>query len=639
MVHSDSDDQVSKADDNDQKFCPAYAKANFPFEGRNNDELSFSKGDIIAVTQQIDGGWWEGTLGPSTGWFPSAYVSLLSDTGTFFKIFDLSLNYLYAFIFELKYVDGLCKVKHCLERAEHLAKNIGLPDHPDESLDRLSGSNESSLQTYRKQIIEDFLESERTYVKEMLEFYNNLLSKLNYEEQIADQPVACLAGNLKRLIFYQQEILNSIEDAVSKDSSNAKIGGLLLAAASSIRELLREYCQNHPSAIDFVLKNREIYTKATGGFGSNINQLISCLSKPFRHLEKYAATLNEIERSMSGTNADKGNTQRAVAVFRDIANLCMSVRKQKEMQLELKNSGLIEGLSSSEIEALGDIIYMGSVTLGDEETLVEEHLPVDRCLVLFSTALIVLEITQTLNKYILKEKIDTEGMKVKRIEPKLSLLIVSGDHSFDTLMSVSFTEELQRWIEAFCSCANVNVCGSCTISTAAVSEKHDISEVRSVSELSPPRKPEILQMPIPSKAEKSKNIPGFRIDHNLEMILPDSGQEKADQSKEETKQKNKMRLYSGYALRPYPVVRGNWAVDYSRKISIKLRKSASQMDQEDAYLLRIVEGYCDIKKHDKASCSGSLGYMGNQPPQLIVAEDEKILMEELIGDEVVVQEK
>ena len=37
-------------------------------------QLCFSKGEIITVTQVLDGGWWEGTLNGKTGWFPSNYV-------------------------------------------------------------------------------------------------------------------------------------------------------------------------------------------------------------------------------------------------------------------------------------------------------------------------------------------------------------------------------------------------------------------------------------------------------------------------------------------------------------------------------------------------------------------------------------
>lgn len=50
-------------------------QAEFSFKGENNDELCFNKGDVITVTQQEEGGWWEGTLGEKTGWFPSNYVN------------------------------------------------------------------------------------------------------------------------------------------------------------------------------------------------------------------------------------------------------------------------------------------------------------------------------------------------------------------------------------------------------------------------------------------------------------------------------------------------------------------------------------------------------------------------------------
>lgn len=49
-------------------------KARFNFKQNNEDELSFAKGDVIQVTRQEEGGWWEGTLNGKTGWFPSNYV-------------------------------------------------------------------------------------------------------------------------------------------------------------------------------------------------------------------------------------------------------------------------------------------------------------------------------------------------------------------------------------------------------------------------------------------------------------------------------------------------------------------------------------------------------------------------------------
>lgn len=57
--------------------------------------------------------------------------------------------------------------------------------------------------------------------------------------------------------------------------------------------------------------------------------LTTGLSKPFRRLDKYSAMLQELERHMESGHADRGDTQRSVAVFKDIAvsfNLILVVR-------------------------------------------------------------------------------------------------------------------------------------------------------------------------------------------------------------------------------------------------------------------------------------------------------------------------
>lgn len=58
-------------------------KARFNFQQTNEDELCFNKGDIIQVTRQEDGGWWEGTINGKTGWFPSNYVKEIKGSGEF----------------------------------------------------------------------------------------------------------------------------------------------------------------------------------------------------------------------------------------------------------------------------------------------------------------------------------------------------------------------------------------------------------------------------------------------------------------------------------------------------------------------------------------------------------------------------
>ena len=37
-------------------------------------QLQFEKGELIAVTRMVDGGWWEGICNGRSGWFPGNYV-------------------------------------------------------------------------------------------------------------------------------------------------------------------------------------------------------------------------------------------------------------------------------------------------------------------------------------------------------------------------------------------------------------------------------------------------------------------------------------------------------------------------------------------------------------------------------------
>ncbi|KAL7983863.1 hypothetical protein Chor_000739 [Crotalus horridus] len=66
--------QYRSLDMTDNSNHQLVVRAKFNFQQTNEDELSFTKGDIIHVTRVEEGGWWEGTHNGKTGWFPSNYV-------------------------------------------------------------------------------------------------------------------------------------------------------------------------------------------------------------------------------------------------------------------------------------------------------------------------------------------------------------------------------------------------------------------------------------------------------------------------------------------------------------------------------------------------------------------------------------
>lgn len=70
-------------------------------------------------------------------------------------------------------------------------------------------------------------------------------------------------------------------------------------------------------------------------------------------------------------------------------------------------------------------------------------------------------------------------------------------------------------------------------------------------------------------------------------------------------------------------------------------------EQEDAYLMKIIEGYygstnlniSTVRTGVTSNISKSHSNNDDMRPQLIVADEEKIFVEEIEGDEVVVKEK
>ena len=47
--------------------------------------------------------------------------------------------------------------------------------------------------------------------------------------------------------------------------------------------------------------------------------LTTGLSKPFRHLERYAGLMQEVEQHLSDDHPDRGDTQRSIGFYKNVA--------------------------------------------------------------------------------------------------------------------------------------------------------------------------------------------------------------------------------------------------------------------------------------------------------------------------------
>ncbi|XP_030383432.1 rho guanine nucleotide exchange factor 7 isoform X2 [Scaptodrosophila lebanonensis] len=331
---------------------PLVVQAEYSFMGSNNDELCFKKGDLITVTQREDGGWWEGTLNDKTGWFPSNYVN--------------------------EYKSQL-----------PIVETIRPPEE---------------IQEYRSVVLKDLLDSERAHVAELQGLLENFLEPMQQTQILSQDEYAQLMCNFVEIVKTHEELLQQIEDC------NDRVGKLFLTSAPLMKKVHQAYCAAHPKAIVILDKYKdelEKYMERQGAATPGLLVLTTGLSKPFRRLDKYSAMLQELERHMESSHPDRGDTQRSVAVYKDIAATCSATRRQKELELQVL-TGPVRGWQGQELSTLGDIIHMGSVAVGPDHR--------DRYFVLFPQTLLILSVSQRMSAFIYEGKLPLTGIIVSRLE-------------------------------------------------------------------------------------------------------------------------------------------------------------------------------------------------------------------------------
>ncbi|XP_014292931.1 rho guanine nucleotide exchange factor 7 isoform X1 [Halyomorpha halys] len=369
---------------------PYLVQAVYSFKGKNNDELCFKKGDIITVTQLDDGGWWEGTLDEKTGWFPSNYVK------------------------EYK----------------------GQSDH----LSPLKTPSDIAAQqrAYRPVVLKDFIDSEKAHITDLQHLMSNVLTTVEKSEILSKEEFSFIISNLKEVLKLHEEVLAGVERNTSKTPLEQRVGKFMLNLAPKLKIIHENYCVGHPKAAFIINKHEEELLKLLDG---SVLTLTSGLSKPFRRVEKYPNHLQELERHLEESHPDRGDTQRAVSVYKDIASTCSVLRRQKEMEIEIMNGG-VRGWEGQDIAKMGDIIQMGSVAVWPEHR--------DRYFVLFPTTLLMLSASHRMSAFIYEGKLPLTGIKVNKLEDtenyKNAFEIIGP--LIERIVAICQTkEDQQKWVD------------------------------------------------------------------------------------------------------------------------------------------------------------------------------------------------
>uniref|UniRef100_A0A4W5PGF3 Rac/Cdc42 guanine nucleotide exchange factor (GEF) 6 n=1 Tax=Hucho hucho TaxID=62062 RepID=A0A4W5PGF3_9TELE len=540
-------------------------KARFQFKQKNEDELSFNKGDLIRVSRQEEGGWWEGSLNGKTGWFPSNYVR------------------------EVKPCD-----KPVSPKASQLTKN------------------------YYSVVVQDILEHEREFVKELQTMLSCYLRPLKASDKLSITDSGSLSGNLEEILTFQQGLVLALDECTKVPESQQRLAACYLNLIGQIRRLYRSYCSSHPSAVCVLTDHSEelgTFMESQGASMPGILTLTTSLSKPFMRLDKYPILLQELERHMEEAHPDYSDILKVTVAFKSLVTHCQDLRKRKNLELQILSEP-VKGWEGDSMKSLGHVAYMSLVHMQNGTNEEKE----ERYLVMFPGVLVLLSASPRMSGFIYQGRLPLTGSTVSRQTEDTE----NGHYTFEITGSTmdrvtvfcSNLQELQEWLDhlhAYSEGASpvgiivkpVSMVGTPTHQSHLPSFSTPCQANR--GPLEPPKttKPWSLSCLRPAPPLKPSAALGY----------------KEDSSKS-----------SGPIKNFFPKRRAE------RKHSddeFLLRKSTAALE-EDAQILKVIEAYCTGASQHQASTAVRKVCV----PQVLLPEEEKIMVEEMKNNgQTIIEEK
>ncbi|XP_044043142.1 rho guanine nucleotide exchange factor 7b isoform X1 [Siniperca chuatsi] len=383
-------------------------KARFPFQQTNEDELSFSKGDIISVSRQEEGGWWEGSINGKSGWFPSNYVR------------------------EMKGSD----------KTSDKPKSGALKS-PPKGFDTTIVSK-----TYYNVVLQNILEAESEYSRELQSLLGSYLRSLHPTDRLSSVDISHIQGNLEEISTFQQMLVQSLEEHTKLSESQQRIGGFFLSLMPQIKIINVAYCSNHPSAVSVLTQHSEElgeYMESKGAPTPGILTLTTSLSKPFTRLERYPTLLKELDRHMEDQHPDRADLNASIIAFKNFAAHCQEVRKKKDLELQILTEP-IRNWEGDDIRTLGPVLHMSQATVHTQNCQESN----ERYLVLFPHTLLVLSASMRMSGFIYQGRMPLSGMLISRIEDGENLrnaFEISGGQCERMQVACNSQRDLQDWLD------------------------------------------------------------------------------------------------------------------------------------------------------------------------------------------------
>uniref|UniRef100_A0A671LXZ2 Rho guanine nucleotide exchange factor 6-like n=1 Tax=Sinocyclocheilus anshuiensis TaxID=1608454 RepID=A0A671LXZ2_9TELE len=539
-------------------------KARFNFKQNNEDELSFSKGELIHVTRQEEGGWWEGALNGKTGWFPSNYVR---------------------------------EVKPCEKPISPKAvKGLDVPQ---------------LTKNYYNVVVQDILEHEREFVKELQMVLGCYLRPLQASNKLSSADCSSLNGNLENILSFQQGLCLALEECSKMPEGQQRIGGCYLNLMCQIRTLYLSYCSSHPSAVCVLTDHSEELDKfmeSQGASAPGILTLTTSLSRPFMRLDKYPTLLQELERHVEEAHPDYSDILKVTVAFKNLVTQCQDLRKRKNLELQILSEP-VRGWEGDSMKSLGQVVYMSQVHIQSSSNEEKE----ERYFMLFPNVVVMLSASPRMSGFIYQGRLPLTGTTVTK-QPEDA---ETGHYAFEitggtidrTMVFCSSAQEQLEWLEHLHAYTKEGSPAKLT-TMAGTSSHHLHSFGTAVANRGPLETPKItkpwsLSCLRPAPPLKPSAALGYK---------EDSSKSPRPRPKFLPKRKTERKHSDDEFL---------------------LRKSTAALE-EDAQILKVIEAYCTGASLHQSTTAVRKECI----PQVLLPEEEKIIVEEIKSNgQTIIEEK
>ncbi|XP_056157582.1 rho guanine nucleotide exchange factor 7b isoform X1 [Lampris incognitus] len=567
-------------------------KARFAFQRTNEDELSFSKGDIISVTRQEEGGWWEGSLNGQSGWFPSNYVR------------------------EVKGNDKPVSPKSATLKSP------------------LKGFDSTIVsKTYYNVVLQNIFETESEYSRELQSLLASYLRSLHPTDNVSGADISHIQGNLEEVSTFQQMLVQSLEERTKLPEYQQRIGGFFLGLMPQMKTLYMAYCSNHPSAVHVLTQHSEElgeYMESKGAPSPGILNLTTGLSKPFTRLDRYPTLLKELDRHMEDHHPDRPDLHTSMTAFKTLSVQCQEVRKRKELELQILTEP-IRNWEGDDIKTLGPVLHMALTTVYTHSCQEKS----ERYLLLFPHTLLMVSPSSRMSGFIYQGRLPLSGMLISRIEDGDNLrnaFEISGGQCERMQVACGSPQDLQDWLDLLTKHTH-------TLSSHTPAPATHTAKPLSAYQTLP------SQPATPSRHLESCGGGGGPAYHTLPHNSSFGAVPGVSPMWGPLEPPNTPKPWSLSCLRPAPPLRPSAALCYKEDKSPKsvkkllpkrkperkpseedfsTRKSTAALE-EDAQILKVIEAYCTSAKTRQTLNSSS----SRKDVHILFPEKEKIIVEEI----------